>query len=275
MAIDDAGASEHPPDDQDDQAGFEPEYDAALAESLAVPSSVDALYLEEASLYRPIGTGDVFIDVSIPGAPTFDSPQSLVMLVAHPCGIRRGATLEARAKSAPVVPAHGISKSKWTNGHFDFFPLPALKRVAGENGFALDDRAWGALLKEAVPVNTEKLTVDNRVACLGPEGLRLLLQRLVHSDTRVAVKPLAIEGTYKSEAEELELFESWNTDLVAQRVAAGETLHDALLAEAHEFDLFAGSGDPSPRQLLRNVDTISRGRKVVFQEIRRRQRGDP
>ena len=269
----DAGTSELPPDDIDLEAGFQPEYDERLDESLGIPSTVEALYLEEASVYRPLGTGDIFVENS--EEATGGSPQGLVMLVAHPCAIRKGPVLEPRAKVAPVVRAQGVSKSKWTNGYFDFFPLPGLRNVAAENGFAVDDRAWGALLKEAAPVDTESLTVANRAACLGPEGIRLLLQRLVHSDTRVAVKPLAIEATYKPEAEELELFETWNTDLVPPRLANGEPLDEALVAEAREFDAFVGSGSPSPRQLLRQADTISQGRRLITQEIRRRARGDP
>jgi hypothetical protein len=264
----DPQTAEH--EDVEDAADHSAPQDDVLADGLAAPTDAAQIYLEEASPYRPIATGDIFRGAPLPSAPAGDVAHDLTMLVAHPSAMRKGAALEPMARAATVAPINNLSKRKWPPGHFNVFPLPLLSDVAKANGFEVPARGWGALLELAAPVETEALNVETRVACLSPEGITLLLQRLVHADTRVAVKPCLITKLFAPKLEEIELLESWNIDLVPVAVAGGVPLRAALANAASDFDIEMNTGSPSPRQLLEGRTNAAEARRHIAREIRRR-----
>jgi len=222
-------------DDLEHDAASGATSDPAIAAGLDAPSTPQDLYLEEASVYRPIATGDIFRGVVGPGFS--ESPANdLTMLLAHPSAMRRGAELELRARATPVVTENGLSRRKWAKGSYDVFPLPLLASVAKANGFEIEDRGWGADLGLAAPIKTKQLDVRLRVACLSPQGIHLLLQRLVHADTRVAVRLDTLAQTFAAKLEEIEMLQTWNEEIVAPKVDSGGDLLQELSAQARDFD---------------------------------------
>jgi hypothetical protein len=250
-------------------------YDTLLATRLGAPATPRSIYLEEASIYRPMSTGDIFRGVPVPGSLEAETRHDLTMVVAHPSAMRRGAKLEPRARAAPVIPITGLSRTKWARGHFNVFPLPQLHFVASENGFGVEERAWGAQLELSAPIDTTRLDVTQRVACLSPEGVHLLLQRLVHADTRASIRLDTLAGVFAPKLEEIELLETWQEELAAPAIASGGQVADTLARTAEEFDAFAAgaksqSGE-SLRVLLDDSTRASEARRIVAAEIRRRR----
>jgi hypothetical protein len=266
--------AEADPDIESGAAHSAPE-DAVLAERLGVPSEPIAIYLEETSPYRPIVTGDVFQGVAVPGATGDEQAFGLTMVIAHPSAMRKGAELEPRARAAPIVPVNGLSRKKWAPGHFNVFPLPLFSTVASKNGFEIDDRAWGVLLELAAPVETAQLDLMHRVACLSPEGIHQLLQRLVHADTRFPVKEDTLALVFAPKLDEIELLENWNEELVAPLVEKGADLDVKLREAAQHFDDLLNSADTeggvSLRAMLEDARLAGRARKLVATEIRHRR----
>jgi hypothetical protein len=250
--------------------------DPILAERLGAPAEARELYLEEASPYRPVATGDIFQGVPVPGSDPEEAAYGLSMVLAHPSAMRKGALLEPRVRAAPLAPVDGLSRKKWARGHFNVFPLPVLAPVARENGFELDDRGWGVLLELAAPVSSAELDVRNRVACLSPIGIQLLLQRLVHADTRYPVREELLAEVFAPKLEEFEMLENWNEELVAPSVdASSSNLQGRLIRGAVEFEealqtLKAGDGT-TVRSMLDSGTRASEARRILAAEIRRRR----
>jgi hypothetical protein len=211
--------------------------DDGLALGLAEPASPSDLYLEESSPYRPICTGDIFVGHQIVGARPDESAHELVMVLSHPCAMRKGPALEPRVRAAPIMPVSGIKRSSWTTGSYDYFPLPTLADVASWSGFTLENKAWASVLTSAAPLETHDLRVERRIACLSPAGIHILLQRLVHADTRAAIKIDTLAKTFEPQLIELELLETWNEYTLPE--APGEV--DLARAAAEFEDLMMTS----------------------------------
>ncbi len=247
--------------------------DAALAERLAVPSSPRSIFLEEASVYRPVLTGDVFRGVRVPGSSDAEAAYDLTMIVSHPSVMRDGPALAERAQAAPVFPIGGVRRTAWTPDRFDIFPLPFLRDVAASNGFDnVEKRAWAADLRLSGPIETSALDVHKRVACLSPEGVLLLLQRLVHTDTRAAVRLDTLELVFLAKLEEVELLETWTEEYLTAH-PPGE-LFDGLARCAADFNTFLGGTDPESgieiRGMLGRPLHRTVAERLVWAEIERR-----
>jgi hypothetical protein len=237
-----------------------------------VPATPGEIYLEEASPYRPIATGDVFQGVIVPGCTEDEASHNLTMVVAHPSAMRKGATLEPRARAAVVAPVDGLSKKKWTLGYYDVFPLPRLSAVASQNGFAIADRGWAALLQIAAPIPTDALGVHRRVACLSPAGIHLLLQRVVHADTRFPVKEKLIEQVFAPKLEEIEMLQTWIEEFVRAEEEEAD-LVEALAAATQEFEAVMTEGDTPLRPLLESDEHVGEAQRLLAREMRRRRKG--
>lgn len=266
-----------PQDELETEAAQTAPEDPILAQRLDAPSDPSEIYLEEASVYRPVSTGDIFVDVPVPGCPADDAHFSLTMVLAHPSAMRRGALLEPLLRAAPVAPRMGVSKKKWSRGYYDLYPLPLLRQVAAANGFELEDRGWCALIGLAAPVDSSQLEVTHRLACLSPDGIHLLLQRLVHADTRVPVRIDLLQEVFEPKLAELEMLESWNEDLVAPLQVEGADLLGALRKAAEEFEETMSEckhrGGKSIRQLLESDTGAGEAHRLLHEEIRRRGLG--
>lgn len=264
-----------PPDDADTEAATSAPYDPLLAERLGAPSEPKDIYLEEASSYRPISTGDIFGGIRVAGSTDEEASHGLAMLVAHPSAMRKGAALEPRARAAPVAPVKNLSRTKWSKGHFNVFPLPLLCPVAKKNGFNIDDRGWAALLEVSAPVETAGLDVRERIACLSPTGIHLLLQKLVHADTRYPVKEDMLARVFAPKLEEIEMLQTWNEELVEPRVADGADLATELAQAAQEFEVVFGETGEfrsiSLRSMLEDGRRAGEAQRLLAAEIRSRR----
>ncbi len=272
----------HETSDPDIQPGsdyFAPA-DPVVAEGLDHPSNAETLYLEESSAYRPVSTGDIFAGVTVPGAAERQTDEALAMVVAHPSAMRNGATLHPTVRAAPVLPIGGLSKTKWAKTHFNVFPLPLLSPTVAAADFKIERLGWGAALDLAAPTATESLKVENRVACLSPDGVHFLLQRLVHADTRVAVRLDTLAVTFEPKILELELLEDWNERLISPLNVPDAELERALLEHAKSFDEFMNQvpvgHDTTPRKMLERRAEVGgtslapQARRLVIEEIKRR-----
>jgi hypothetical protein len=258
----DAGEDEDPravderlDDDTEHGAAVEAPFDPVIAEGLDAPSQPEAIYEEEASLYRPVSTGDLFHGVRIEGQAAVEAPHDHVLIVSHPSAMRDGAKVCSTVQAAPVVPVNGVRSRNWTTGFYDIFPLPLLREAAEVGGLALERRGWAARLDLSAPLSKDAFDVRRRFACLSPEGVHLLLQRLVHADTRVAVSVKTLAATFAPKLVELDLLYTWNEELVPPRVEAGSALEEELLVAAQQFEdlLDAPVGDSSIRLMLGQI----------------------
>lgn len=232
---------QRPGEDEPEEGGAREEPDQlALAdpelERLGTVTDARDLYLEEASIYRPISTGDIFFDAPVAGSTAEERASGLTMVLSHPSAMRKGPELETRVRGGPVVEVEGLSTVKYTPKHFDVFALPCFGEVARENGHEVVDGRWAARLIPGGSVESACLNVRQRVACLSPKGVTVLLQKLVHADTRAAVREDTIEGTIASKLEEIEQLQTWNETLAAPKVEEGGDLAEELLAVARDFD---------------------------------------
>jgi hypothetical protein len=250
-----AAVDEGVDDDVEQGATTDAPFDPVIAEGLGVADSPEAIYEEEASVYQPVSTGDLFHGVEIEALAVMNVPHDLVMIVAHPSAMRDGATMKAHLRAAPVVPVNGVSSRKWTSGFYDIFPLPKLRETAELGGLSIEKHGWAARLDISAPCSSDVLNIQRRFACLSPDGIHLLLQRLVHADTRVAVNLKTLAATFAPKLVELNLLYTWSEALVQAHVDAGVTLEDALHLAAQEFEhvMDVPVGDSSIRMMLAQI----------------------
>jgi hypothetical protein len=210
--------------------------DSILGGRLDVPDDPKDIYLGEVSVFRPIITGDIFHGVPVPGSSEAEVEFDLTMIVAHPSAMRKGTALEARAQAAPVVQVSGVRRTVWTPDVFDVYPLPLLRDVSSANGFDVTHSPWAADLRLCGPVDTSLLDVRRRVACLSPQGILLLLQRLVHTDTRSAIRLDRLQEAFEAKLEEVEMLETWVEEIVSVQHLEDEAALAAVAVATREFD---------------------------------------
>jgi hypothetical protein len=254
QTIDDEGRDE---DVLGGRAAVEGYFDPAIADGLDAPAAPDAIYEDEVSIYRPVFTGDIFQGAEVPGVAASVAPHDLVMVVAHPSAMRTGPVLRPTLRAAPIVPVDNVSPRKWVPGFFDLFPLPLLDEVTAAADVHVERHGWAALLDLSAPLSAEALDINRRIGCLSPDGIHLLLQRLVHSDTRFAVQLKTLATTFAPKLIELDYLYTWNEEFVPGRVDAGGTLEAELRTAAEEFEVVMTSeiGDSCIRSMIEEIPT--------------------
>ena len=215
--------------------------------SLATYTDVAELYRSrgaDVNPYRPLFTGDVLPEVSIPGLPG----PGMAVVVAHPCSFRgAGGRLNDRVLVARVKPVNKEGRSVWEKGFFDRMPLPD---VDGP-GY------WAAFLDEIGLASSQELASSERLACLSDFGINMLQQRLTCHFTRAQVPTHIFNDAFSHTYEESELLEDWTSALCE----AGSAMGDA----ERSFDQFMGEGAPSRRKRLEAPEQ----RSAVRRECRR------
>ena len=179
-----------------------------MSHSLEAPGTDEAP--EYSSLYRargdevvaqrPIFTGDIFFGVPVIGE---DEPKNVVVL-QHPCVIRKGLTLTPKLLVAEVRPEQLRKPSQWTR-----FPrqMPMAELVVDGSpphyaGFFVDHQL----------VVSASLDVNRRVASMSQQGVNLLMQRWVHHNSRVIVPTQDYQAVTGSQYEEADIIEEWCID---------------------------------------------------------------
>lgn len=156
---------------------------------------------EEVNAARPILTGDVFADLELPGS-TGKMRKRHIMVLQHPCSMRKdGVSLNWQLLVAEVQKRSVLEEGAW-QGNYGLMPLPDL--FPHEEGKRWDYAANFDNLYMVAPA-----TLVDRVACLDPLGLNLLLQRWVHYSSRVIVPTSNFQEETASYYEEADLVEEW------------------------------------------------------------------
>ena len=197
--------------------------------------------------------GDVFEGVTIPGSEPEPGP---VMILTHPCSMRRGAELKPRLLVARVSRREPPLALPW-KGHYSILPLPDLMSAGGAG------EEWRADFEEIGMVSTSSLDLGRRVACLDDLGISLLNQRHAHFFTRYVVETVVLYEQAANVLIEAELMEDW---IDAAVDAEDPEWEEKVDRETRAFDEFLAHR----RDLLKDVAQRSTVRRAVRDEIRRR-----
>jgi hypothetical protein len=225
-------------------------------QELGRPKSVEDLYDargEEVDELRPVCQGDIYQGLQMPG---FEDDE-LVILIAHPCSLRKGAALRPRLQASPVRVYEKVPLEKWPSGHGRVLPLPEFQ--AGQH--------HAGVLTENSVVQSADLPGASRIARLSRDGILLLQQRIIYTLAHTVVGLDTLAEYNALALDEIELLEGWNEQLCGE--LAGAELQTALAQTAEAFEDFMLTG---PRATLENPATRGQARTVILAETQRRRR---
>lgn len=206
---------------------------------------------DEVVAQRPIFTGDVFFDVSVVGE---EQTQNVIVL-QHPCVIRKGVELTPRLLVAEVVSAAVLPPSQWAEKYFRQLPLAELVNGDKPEHFA-------AFFDRHHLIKRKGLDLDRRVVTMSQRGVNLLMQRWVHHNSRMVVPTHEYQKVTSAQYDEADIIEEWCID----REDDGVLLDDATV----EIDLWL-TGDKSstsPRARLEDPQHRSAVRREVRAHLR-------
>lgn len=192
---------------------------------LETPDDPEAIYLarlNDVGEHRPTFTGDVYRQ----------DDGHMVMILQHPCALRRGVGLHPTLLVAPVSP--DSLRSNWAKAPFGTMPLPKL----------IDGKDHSADFVGLELVDSSRLSTFQRIAVLSQSGVNLLMQRWVYHSTRLAVPTHTYSESTIGPFDEADLIEEWVTD----RVEAGAEPRTAEHECASWLD--GNVGDRKRRSLL-------------------------
>lgn len=153
---------------------------------------------DEPPAYRPIGPGDVFLEIGLDHLA--DPVTGPVMVVGHPCSLRRGLTLQPDIPVAPIGPP-GIPTAQ--QPHADRV-LPVAKLLPPQS-----TTNQVVHLTRTTTVPADRLDIGRRCAALNRAGIVALQQRVVGNQTRVKIVPAVIAAHCRGPLTEIELWTDW------------------------------------------------------------------
>ena len=170
--------------------------------------------------HRPLGPGDVFLEVSLAHLATpFVGP---VMVVGHPCSLRRGLELQADVPVAPILEP-GIPSKEHPHAE-RVLPVRKLLPPGSSANRVVQ-------LTQTTTIPAHRLDVGSRCASLSTTGIVALQQRVVGNQTRVKVPPGLIRKHCRGPLTEVELWTDWREGCIENGLSAYESLDD-------KFDAF-------------------------------------
>jgi hypothetical protein len=220
-----------------------------MPDELEAPETASSLYLArgaDVNVDRPLIQGDVFVDIEIPGV---DDGAGIAAILTHPCTMRRdGVHLVERLLVARVVICNPIPLDRWDKGNYKVMPLPEL--LESDEHFAVNYELCGR-------VQSSVLQEAGRIACLDPLGICLLLQRLVHHQSRAVIPTRKFHQSCAAVFEEVELAEDWVGTARAvgdDAEQAAEEFHELLRAPREgEVTLQEALQEPARRAYVRRA----------------------
>ena len=225
-----------------------------MAHSLETPGTDEApecssLYRargDEVVAQRPIFTGDVLFGVPVIGE---DEPKN-VLVLQHPCVIRRGLVLTPKLLVAEVRPEGVNRPSRWDR----------LPRQMPLSQLVVDGTPahYAAFFVDHQLVRRESLDVNRRVACMSQRGVNLLMQRWVHHNSRVIVPTYEYQDVTSPQYEEADIIEEWCID----REDDGRSPDEATV----EIDSWL-TGDKSPTSPRARLEDPQQ-RSAIRREVR-------
>lgn len=226
-------------------------------DQLEAPADVGALYMargEEVERFRPVMFGDVFKEIPIPG---IEDGLGLGVVLTHPCAMRmKGGALRPTVQMARVVDYQYLPPRKWGDGWFDYWPLLDL-RHNGDH-LAVDFFKVGT-------VDSAQLQISKRIAYLSNYGATVLLQRLLHHNSRVVVALSVLHDQAAPNFEEAELLHEWLEALVTD-LGSDDQIGD----QTREFNEFLDANGQDLRKALMDVVQRSTVRKRLRLELKQR-----
>jgi len=222
-------------------------------------------------LSRPLSQGDILQGVTLAGGTELD----LVMIMSHPCSMRRGSQLQPELVIAEIRNFQPLAQRKWPDGYYDHLPLPGLHPLVRSTSGA-------ASFRHLHTIDSKELALDKRVAVLSDYGQIVLLQRWIHQLSRVTVHKQELTEQLRPVQTEISLQERWCAAAVRFR-AAGQTSTDQVTtadteqelgdADAKQFQQFLGlASDPQSlrRRLAASETNHVQARHEIVTEIRTR-----
>lgn len=148
--------------------------------------------------FRPIGPGDVFCDVPLDHLAT--PLRGPVVVIGHPCSIRRGLEIQDDLPVAPITEP-GIPSSQHSVAE-RVLPVKKLLPPGSDKNRVIQ-------LTLATTVPSAILDLAERCASLNRAGVVTLQQRLVGNQTRIKVPAGVIAAHCRGPLAELELWTDW------------------------------------------------------------------
>lgn len=220
---------------------------------LADPSDPDRMYLETGniSVARPLMFGDV-----VSGVPCSrgGEPSDYVMLMTHPCSMRKGPVLRETIVTATIEESKhtSVKPEKWADSTFDFVPLYDFPDAGAQTVVSL------AGLHAAASVD---LSVDNRVLALSDYGITVVLQRWIYQLSRDPVPLDELAELIAPILAEADIQEEWCEAALKVRDGDPHEVVSAATAEVQEI-LGPTSGD-SYRVRLKDAAERSSVRRAI------------
>ena len=176
---------------------------------------------------RPIGPGDVFAGIEL--AHLAEPFRGHVMVVGHPCSLRRGTALQPDVPVAPVAPP-GIPTRQHRLAE-RLLPVGKLIPPGADEHHVVH-------LTRTTTVPSDRLHIKARVATLSGTGIVALQQRVVGNQSRVKIPPGVIAAHIRGQLAELELWTDWREDLAeaGREVDDYDKAFDAFMSSTSSFD---------------------------------------
>lgn len=191
-------------------------------------------------LSRPLNQGDVLRDVALSSGIETD----LVMIMSHPCSMRRGSQLQPELVVAEIRDFQRLEPRKWPDGHYDHLPLPGLNPLVRSTPGA-------ASFRHLHTIESQELALYKRVVVLSDYGQIVLLQRWIHQLSRVTVHRQELTEQLRPVQTEISLQERWCAAAVQFRAVSQASTdrkttavseEEMVDADAEQFQEFLGSG---------------------------------
>jgi hypothetical protein len=209
---------------------------------------------EEVVDYRPIVTGDVFVDVEVT-APKAAPKKKIVIVLQHPCSMRPdGANLSSSLLVALVRPFKPLEPDRW-NTTGKIMPLPDLL-----TRFESNKRHQAGVFESTFHVHPDDLAMSKRVACLSLRGVILLFQRWVWYSTRVVVPSFDFSPVIRPVYEEADLIEDWCDEAISMGRSRDDAFRDVTAW------LNRDANGITRRQALSDIQRASQIRRMARQD---------
>jgi len=172
--------------------------------------------------------------------------------------MRNGPRLKDHVQAVRVTRCDPMNLDAWSKQFYDRLPLPDLTVVVDPDDVSSDDPetelavraqegAHAAFFELRGRVESSRLDLTKRIACLTDHGVALLHQRMAHYDTRYAPDVDELVTTCTAIFSEIELWEQWNEQLIEPSVLSDPAkLNDELNRIADIFDAELSKRRPIP-----------------------------
>lgn len=226
---------------------------------LADPTDPERMHLDSGAVprARPLMFGDVFTDVPCSRG---GAPGSLVMVMTHPCSMRKGVVLKDRVVTANVeaAPYQKPKAEKWATNYFDYVPLFGLPGVPD---------VQAVVLSELHSANSTDLDPGRRVLALSNYGVTVVLQRWIYQLSRDPVSLSDLDDLIAPILAEVEVEEDWCEAALSVDEARDGSPHglDQTIREAQERvqQVLGPPKSGGLRDLLHNPATRADARRTI------------